>query len=214
MCCATVDGQYLHLQVALEAFAKALLDAKGQSRKPRLLVKDKKAWVRWVKTHAAELRPMLADMANEDVFVGKVIAAMNLPSSGVVADALSRLEPPLVVDDAALDEMANRNIPVHYASMNKPGVDYDGDREVARIDILRALLAALMARACGYDGALAGWVRDEAAVVWKPQPNWWPAPSAATITEARVRFACGSDGAAPPPSRRPRRPRSAAKSES
>jgi len=66
-----------------------------------------------------------------------------------------------------------------------PGVDYD----VGRIDILRSLFVALMARACRYDGAIAGWVTDNAAA-WKPQPDWWPAPSEATLAEARVAYTC------------------------
>jgi hypothetical protein len=73
--------------------------------------------------------------------------------------------------------------------MNKPGVDYVVDRDVGRVDILRSLFVALMARACRYDGAIAGWVRNEAAA-WKPQPGWWPAPPPETMAEARVMFAC------------------------
>ncbi len=91
---ATIDGQYLKLHVALEAFGTALLKQDEQKRGVSpLLVKDGKAWVGWVKDHAVELREMLAEPAREDAFVGKLIAAMNLPSSSVVADALLRLDP-------------------------------------------------------------------------------------------------------------------------
>ncbi len=194
---ATIDGRYLHVHVALEAFATALLKRDSKKKaKPRLLVKDGETWVRWVNDHAVELRAMLAATDPKEleklakVFTNKVVSAMNLPSSGVVADALSSLDPPLLVDEAVLEEVEKRNIPVHHASMNKPGVEYEVDRDVGRIDVLKSLFVALIARACNYDGAIAGWVRDEAAA-WKPQPGWWPPPSAATLAEARVMFAAG-----------------------
>lgn len=194
---ATIDGRYLKLHVALEAFAKALLrKEEGKKRAPRLLVENKKSWLKWVKDHGDELRAFVAKEESPDafnkkveVFTNKVTSAMNLPSSGVVADALSRLRPPLLVDEAALEELDKRNIPAHHAAMNMPGVDYDVDRDVERVDILRSLLVALVARACGYDGAIAGWVTTKAAA-WKPQPGWWPAPPAVTTEEARTVFSC------------------------
>lgn len=202
---ATIDGGYLKLHVALEAFGKALLNkeeaAQGGAKTPlRRLVGDKDEWTAWVKAHANELRAMVAEGERAEVFIDKVRSAMNLPSSGVVADALSRLKPPLVIDEAALEELDKRNIPAHHGTMNKPGVDYDVDRDTERVDILRSLLVALVARACGYDGAISGWVRGGAAG-WKPQPGWWPAPSAATADGARTVFSCERG------TRRPARPR-------
>ncbi len=185
---ATIDGRYLKSHVGLEAFAKALLTQKKKGE-PRRLVRSGDAWVRWVRGHEPELRAMSVDPAKAGTFVDKVISAMNLPSSGVVADALSRLEPPLVVDETVLDELGKRSIPVHHGSMNKPGVDYEVDRDVQRINILRSLFVALIARASGYDGAIAGWVTGSAAG-WKPQPGWWPAPSLATLEEARAGYFC------------------------
>jgi len=195
----TIDGQYLKLQVALEAFANALLKQAERKTKaePRLLVKSRDAWVAWVQEHADELRKMVADSAKQDVFVNKVRSAMNLPSSGVVADALSRLDPPLIVDEMVLDEVERRNIPAHHATMNKPGEDYDIDRDVERVDVLRSLLVALIARACRYDGPIAGWVTTD-AVNWKPQPGWWAAPSSETLAEAREAFVAGEQERFPP----------------
>ena len=203
----TIDGQYLKLHVALEGFGNALLkldEKKKKKRKaePRLLVKDGKAWVGWVKGHAAELREMLAEPSREEAFVGKVIAAMNLPSSGVVGDALLRLDPPLKVDKRVLDELDKRNIPAHHATMNKPGEDYEVDRDVERVDVLRSLLVALIARACRYDGPILGWSTTD-AFKWNPQPGWWPPPSAETLAEAREAFVAGEQERPPPI--RPRR---------
>ncbi len=197
---ATIDGRYLKLQVALEAFAKALLKrAEATNAAPRRLVRDADAWGAWVKKRRDELRAMVEDQASADVFINKVISAMNLPSSGVVADALRRLQPPLIVDEVVLDELEKRNIPAHHLRMNKPGVDYDIDRDVERVDILRSLYVALVARACGYDGAIAGWVRSKAAE-WKPQPDWWPPPPESVIEESRRDFLCERSS---PPSSRP-----------
>jgi hypothetical protein len=199
----TIDGQYLKLHVALEAFAKALLKQDETEKvEPRLLVKCRAEWVAWVEAHSAELRAMVSPSAKPDVFVNKVRFAMNLPSSGVVADALSRLAPPLAVDAAVLDELDKRNIPAHYATMNPPGEDYDIDRDVERVDVLRSLLVALIARACRYDGAISGWVTTD-AVKWKPQPGWWPPPSAETLAKARVAFVAGEQERPPPIRTRP-----------
>jgi hypothetical protein len=184
---ATIDGRYLKVQVALEAFARGLLKSQKGKLAPRFLVKDKDAWVAWVQERADELRGLVADPALEQVFTNKVISAMNLPSSGVVADALAHLTPPLVVEEKVLEELAQRNVPAHHFTMNKPGVDYDVDRDVGRIDILRSLFVALMARACSYDGAISGWVTTSAAG-WKPQPGWWPAAPEDTLAEARSAY--------------------------
>lgn len=75
--------------------------------------------------------------------------------------------------------------------MNKPGVDYEVDRDVERIDVLKTLFVALIARACSYDGPICGWKRDESSAVWKPQPAWWPTPSPASRAEANVVFVAG-----------------------
>ncbi len=182
---ATIDGRYLKLQVALEVFARALQETASDNR--RLLVVSRETWTRWVKKHGEELKAMVADPKQESVFVNKVISAMNLPSSGVVAEALAHLTPPLAVDPLLLDEIGKRNVPAHHFRMNKPGVEYHVERDVERVDMLRSLLAALIARASGYDGALAGWVTRDASH-WKPQPGWWPAPSSSTLLRARTIF--------------------------
>jgi hypothetical protein len=197
---ATIDAKYLKLHVALEAFATALPKVKGQGEPARFLVKDKKAWNKWVKAHDGELRSMVAPDANPESFIGKVRSAMNLPSSGVVADALGRLSPPLLVDEKVLAELDYRNLAAHDYRMNGPDVDYDVDRDVGRVDILRSLLVALVARASEYDGAISGWVTSDAAG-WKPQPDWWPAPSSSAIEAARASFLCERG------QRRPIRPR-------
>jgi len=93
------------------------------------------------------------------------------------------------VDEAVLDELEKRNIAAHHGTMNKPDVDYDVDRDVERVNILRSLLVALVARACGYDGAIAGWVIGSAAG-WKPQPDWWSASPPSTADDARTAFSC------------------------
>lgn len=187
----TIDGGYLKLHVALEAFAKALLRRdEAESRgapSPRRLVRDQKEWAAWVAAHAAELRELVAPVEAPEVFVNKVRSAMNVPSSGVVADALLRLRPPLTVDESCLRELGERNIPAHHGTMNRPGVEYDVDRDVERVDVLRCLLAALVARACGYTGAIAGWARNSPAG-WKPPPDWWPTPTASSIAEAQTTF--------------------------
>jgi hypothetical protein len=197
---ATIDAKYLKLHVALEAFATALPKGGAQEEPARFLVKDKKAWKKWVKEREGELRSLVAPNANPDSFIGKVRSAMNLPSSGVVADALARLSPPLLVNEKVLAELDYRNLAAHEYRMNRAGIDYDVDRDVGRVDILRSLLVALVARASGYDGAISGWVTNDAAG-WKPQPDWRPAPSRSAIEAARAFFLCERG------QRRPYRPR-------
>lgn len=192
----TIDGRYLRLHVALEGFARALLSDTAQegrlqkSGTKRLLVKDEKSWKAWLKTHASAVRDLAVDERGYDVLLGKLHQAIQPPSSATVTDTLSRLEPPLAVDDRVLTELRGRNIPAHHGTMNKPNVDYDVERDVERVDILRTLLVAIVSRACGYDGPIVGWDR-RATPDWKPVPPWWPAPSPATVAEASVRFASG-----------------------
>lgn len=190
---STIDGAYLKLHVALEGFAAALLkNGRGRAASGdtplRLLVHDKEAWKKWLQECEPSLRTFAVDEESLTKLRGKLQQAIQPPSSATVADALARLEPPLIVCPRVLAELRDRNIPAHHGTMNRPGADYDVERDVERVDVLRTLMVALLARACGYDGPIVGWDRskDEA---WKPTPSWWPPPSPATVEEAAVTFA-------------------------
>lgn len=190
---STIDGGYLKLQVALEGFATALLKNNLSGKKEagdkaaRLLVRDKKSWMNWLQEREADLRSFAVDEDSLTKLRGKLQQAIQPPSSATVADALARLEPPLSVCARVLAELRDRNIPAHHGTMNRPNVAYDIERDIERVDVLRTLLVALVARACGYDGPIAGWERKTPGQ-WKPVPEWWPSTSPATAAEAAVRY--------------------------
>jgi hypothetical protein len=165
----TIDGSYLKLHVALEAVCGGIPGSDGD----QVIVKDSKAWTRWVRKIEAEIRQHALAPEWEEALVGKVHLAKMLPSSSTVADALARLTPPLVLCETALAELRKRNIPAHYYVMNKRR-DYVVDRDVGRIDLLKTVLVAVCARLAGYDGPICGWL-PRAGDLWRPPPSWWPA---------------------------------------
>lgn len=191
---STIDGAYLKLQTALEGFATALLkrgargSAAERDKASRLLVHDAKSWMNWLRQHDSDLRSFAVDEESLRKLCGKLEQAIQPPSSATVADALARLEPPLTVCSRVRAELKNRNIPAHHGTMNRPGADYAVERDVERVHVLRTLVVALVARACGYDGPIVGWDRSKHEA-WKPTPPWWPPPSPATVEEAAVTFA-------------------------
>ena len=52
------------------------------------------------------------------------------------------------------------------------GEPYDIRREPRRVRIIRTLIAAIVLRHVGYEGALAGWDLDE--INWPKLPEWFP----------------------------------------
>jgi hypothetical protein len=177
------------LHVGLEAFAKGLVEyERSKLPAPSRLVRDPIEWKSWVHRHTDELRAMAAGEKEATILVNKVMTSANRSSSDVVKEALSLLNPPLVVDERTLGELSLRNLPTHHFQINKKGVDYDVDREIERICILRCLLSALLSRACNYDGAIAGWATSDARE-WKPAPEWWPLPSEQSKERARIIYA-------------------------
>ncbi len=183
---ATIDGQYLKLHVGIEAFADAIVG----ERAARLLVKDKKAWLKWVGEHEAHLREMVERPEDAARFVDKVRGAMNLPSSSKVSECLSQFDPPLEFCDELTKELSQRNISVHRFSMLRKNEDYDIEREVTRIDMLKTALAAIISRVAEYKGPISGWDRTD-GTNWKPSPPWRPSPSEELQAEALTDYVCG-----------------------
>jgi hypothetical protein len=169
----TIDGSYLKLHVALEAVCGAI----PRDGKDQVIVKDSKAWTRWVRGLEKEIRRHALAPEWEEALVGKLHGAKMLPSSSTVTDAIARLKPPLVLCKTSLAELKKRNIPAHYYVMNKTG-DYVVDRDVGRIELLKTVLVAISARLAGYAGPICGWLRPPGEL-WRPPPSWWPIKSKA-----------------------------------
>ncbi len=163
-----IDGQYLFVQVALEALSNQLCPNEPP------LVNDVKAWKAWIDSLSAECETHAVDPMALKVLLGKLRGAYHPTTSRLVEKALKRfaLSPPT----EAVKEIEGRNIVAHTGSMTG-GTGYDVERDVRRIRMIRALLAALTLRSVGYEGALLAWDLDHRR--WRLEADWFPVSEAA-----------------------------------
>jgi hypothetical protein len=151
-----LDGAYLKAQVALEAYSASLV-----KREDRCLVRDKKAWNRWVTSVDPKLKEHAITKEAAASLVGKVRNAMDAPSSKSVSAALQALglNPPKEV----LDEVKLRNTVAHEFVMTRrtPDHQWDVEAELSGVDLVRALIAIVVARSIGYCGPLLGWKKGK-----------------------------------------------------
>jgi hypothetical protein len=161
-----LDGAYLKLQVALEATAKHLV---GQKSGAVTIVKDRRAWSRWVKSIAPTVR-QLAAVGQEETVLGKIRNAAFIPSGHRVEVAFREFG--LELPDELKAEVALRNVVAHAALMSTPG-KRDVSRDVSRVGKVQTLLAALVALAVGYRGRLVGWERNRLGAYEDAPPSLW-----------------------------------------
>ncbi|MGC4120480.1 MAG: hypothetical protein QM765_39055 [Myxococcales bacterium] len=181
-----IDGSYLGLQVAIEAFCSQASD--GAKRRP--LVRDESRWRQWVAQHEKRIRGMATQRAAADVLVNKLKSAFQPASSHAVADGLSAIR--LEVPSELVAETARRNISVHRFVMNRPG-KRDVQEDVARVRRLQMLASALIAYGAGYRGPLCDYAADPRS--HNQLADWWQAT--ADSANARRYFRCGNPGSSP-----------------
>ncbi|MDB4945840.1 MAG: uncharacterized protein JWP97_5374 [Labilithrix sp.] len=177
-----IDGQYLFAQVALEALAYRLTP----EGKP--LVKDVAAWKTWVKSLRDALKEHAFDAQALNVLAVKLRDASRPTTSSLVQQTLSRMG--IAAPEEALAEVDGRNVVAHTLSMTD-GEPYDIERDVRRVRMIRSLLAALVLRHLGYEGALAGWDLDERGD--RKLAEWFPVSEGATAEARRLHEAIVDD---------------------
>jgi hypothetical protein len=160
-----LDGDYMRLQVALEAFAYWLLQHATQDE--CVDVKDKKAWKAWVKANEDAIR-FHAVEGRENALYQKVITAYRLSSGKVVPSAFENKR--LSLTPAMVAELKGRDTVVHQGRMSPLG--YEVQRDVRRVALVRTMLVALIAKAVGYGGAINGWELGAEGYALEPQ-EWW-----------------------------------------
>lgn len=160
-----LDGDYMRLQIGLEAFAYWLLQHQPQDE--RIDVKDKKAWKAWVKANEDAIRHHAVE-GREDALYQKVIAAYRLSSGKVVPGAF--LTNGLALTPAMVAELKGRDTVVHQGLISPRG--YEVERDVRRIALVRTMLVALIAKAAGYGGAINGWDLGPKGYPLEPK-GWW-----------------------------------------
>lgn len=162
-----VDVEFLALQVALEAFAKVVLNARTTEKK--LAVKDRKAWNKWIEEHADELRSHSVP-GKEESLVNRVRELSRNPTGRHVEDAFGSFGQMLLPEQVAVIE--DRNTVAHTALMIKDGV-YDFQRDLSKIALVRSMLVALLGLAIGYKGQIRGWQHPDIGNGTAPV-DWWP----------------------------------------
>ena len=177
-----IDAQYLMAQVGLEALADRIKT--GHDEKP--VVKDLEKWEQWVESMLPSLQAHAVDAESLDTLVNKSRSSGQPTTTALVERVLKRLG--IDAPKEALREIRNRGNVAHSLSMTR-GKPYDAERELRRVRMIRALLAALLLRHVGYDGALQGWDRNGAG--WATPAEWFQASdrslaTARTLHEASV----------------------------
>lgn len=173
-----LDANYLRLHVGLEGFASTIARTAGTP--PKALVKDKSAWDDWVRTNSDAIRSF-ANTGFEDLLFGKVMRSGDPASSQAVPDALKLHG--LAVTKELQEELRKRNVVVHQGVMTTG--DYDADRDLRRIAIVRTLLVALIAKVVGYGGAINGWEIGKHGYPVEPA-QWWHVKDSAREAASRT----------------------------
>ena len=160
-----LDGAYLKAQVALEAYCKSLLVAR-----PKFIVKDEREWRNWLAANEIQVREHAIDEESGNTLVGKLRSAMYAPSSASVPAALALLGMNVTKD--VLDEVKRRNVAAHEFVMSRTTEDRRIEEDLPRLQMVQALLGAVVAKAVGYAGPVLGWKRDEMG--YRTELAWWP----------------------------------------
>lgn len=178
----SAEARYLFLHVGLEAFAYWLLKSTTPEEVPLV---DKPKWSAWLKNRREEIRGLGLPGREDAVFSKITSIAKRPPSSTVVERAMTSVG--LALTPEMLTELEEgRGGIVHV------GVMFEERREdmndyLQRIAIVRTMLAGLLSRVVGYDGALVGWTKKQDRDYDNADPSWWPMPAVAADSEL-VRF--------------------------
>lgn len=161
-----LDGAYLKAQVALEAVCAQVVPKAISA----VLVRDTKAWLQWVSENEASIRQHAIDAHAAEQLVVKVRRALNAPTTDTVENALGILG--LAVPHDIVGEIRERGRVLRRYVMNTTE-ERDIQKDVYRLDRVKVLLTALVARIVGYDGPITGWERETRSG-WPIDPDWWP----------------------------------------
>lgn len=155
-----LDGAYLGVQVALEAFAAAAGPDDLEER-----VRSKDEWLAWVDARAVEITAMGKDPTMGATLVNVLKSAWRSSSSRTVARYFEAKGIPLPRD--VLKEVGRRN-PVAHKLLMTPDDDRDVDRDLDRVSLIQTVLVAALALHVGYDGPIAGGQNGD------EDRDWWP----------------------------------------
>lgn len=177
-----VQGRYLVLHVALEAFAYWISESLPRTTEEPLV--DSAKWRAWLAKNKEELAALAAPGKKELLLSRIASAGTSKASSRIVENMLAHYNVQLTKEMRA--ELGGRNHIVHAARM----LD---ERQVTlaphhrAIAVVRTMLVALVARTVGYRGSIFGWTRDANGRSQEPPSEWWPHDSEAA-TEAMRQF--------------------------
>lgn len=176
---STIDERYIRLHLAIGALAHAVLQE--QSPDALKIVRDGDKWRDWLMTQQGVLAQHAFPQAVDDLMASLIRAGRPDPDL-LIRRALEYLDLPLLPE--LKEELDHRDTAIEAGIM---GGDFANDLEamVRRVQILRVILVALLARWIGYDGALNGWARDRSNVY---QPAAWWIINQETAQAAWCRF--------------------------
>ena len=186
-----VEGRYLYLHVALEAFAYWLLEQKVTE--PTVPLVDKVKWKAWLKANEAAIKGVASPGMEATLFNKITSVPARRASSRVVQDAFALEQIKLTVTPemaVELDDEGRGKI-VHTAVRFEES-QVEIDAYLARIALVRTILVGLIARVVEYDGAIAGWTHQPQRDYDEADPTWWPV-SEATRQRALVRYRVADD---------------------
>ncbi|NOY93746.1 MAG: hypothetical protein GXP55_21385 [Deltaproteobacteria bacterium] len=156
-----IEGAYLKLQVALEAFCFR----SGKAGLPSLENRaDPKAWKGWVEEHADRIRELARTEEDAKTLLSVVKGAYHASSSRRV-ERFFELHG-IALPAEATAAIRGRDRIVHQYTLGPRS--RNSERELARIGISQALIVAALALFIGYHGPIANG-RD-----MNSSPDWWP----------------------------------------
>ncbi|WP_437276067.1 hypothetical protein WME90_33135 [Sorangium sp. So ce375] len=177
-----VEGEYMTLHVALEAFAFWLLNQDPEAERPLV---DKSKWREWLRENKDKIKALASPGFGETLYSKITSIPARRAASRVVEDAFQLMKIDITAEMASeLDD--GRGTIVHTALMFQESQE-NVESYTSRIAVVRTMLVALIARAVGYRGAILGWTKKPGRPYDEPATTWWPIDDEARA-DARQRF--------------------------
>jgi hypothetical protein len=182
-----VQGRYLKLHVALEAFAFWI--SKKMPEEPPLIAVAAK-WREWL----TEQKERLRGLAGHGQFDALWSSLSGMPGSPRSSRLVKRVFKAfrdgrtIILTPEMKDELYDRNLIVHTAEMFAEGVKPSNvEQYIEKIELVRTLLVALISLVVDYQGEILGWKRERHQPLQTAPADWWSV-SDVTRNAARLRY--------------------------
>ncbi|XXX77674.1 hypothetical protein WMF30_02700 [Sorangium sp. So ce134] len=162
-----LDGEYVGLQVALGSLARTILERK--TTQEYRLIQRPAQWALWIEQQRTHLES-IAEPGYAEALIEQVRNASTPNVEWSVRRAFEELDLKLLPEME--EELRQRATVLASGEISRSAEARDVNTLVTRVEVVRCMVAALVARAIGYAGAIQGW--RSGAGGYDGTADWFP----------------------------------------